>query len=154
MNNSTAQQKIWCSHNHLTAVYCNLFELWNNLCTYSKGIIQLQKSRTVPHVILSPMWLGIGHCRLSRLNQRLVTVYRRIVSLNVCGCLPSLCILKRFQTEKQTTDMPNKSLLGFSLQYNIHLSVRLVSSSSVFFTTSSNVEIFLNESSSLRDWNI
>lgn len=46
-----------------------------------------------PEMILCPMWLGIGHWRLSRLNHLLPAEYLRMVSRKVWGCLPSLFIL-------------------------------------------------------------
>lgn len=50
-------------------------------------------STSVPEVIFCPMWLGIGHWRLSRLNHLLVAENLRIVSLKVRGSRPSLCVL-------------------------------------------------------------
>lgn len=71
----------------------------------------------LPEVIFCPMWLGMGDCRLSRLNHLLVAEYLRMVSRKVWGCLPSLCILVFKQMTKVrfsgSSIKKNNTLTGF-----------------------------------------
>lgn len=105
----------------------------------------------LPEVIFCVTWLGMGPCRLSRLNHLLVAVYLRMVSRRVWGCLPSFFIL--VSTQKIVLDTM------FSVTNSVHvttstsnLSTRLISSSFIFSKHSLVEDIFLKESSSLRDW--